>query len=244
MFKKAKKEPKLQEFNSRVTEFINKISNAELEPTYLSEMRDYFQSFRGKTFGKLKEKKLNQVLNLNLTLVEMLSQNPQKAEEYIAASKKGAGLFITWQNEIDKIFKGLYQLKNHELKGDKIISFHSNLINTILLKGTIKNKKKEFKGNFHIPRYIELNDNFVTLKYKPIIKILDENDKYQYTFTGNEDVMITDNNGKEYTFVKHKSVYFLVENAQNECHKIVEGNNNKLGFICKKGEETVIKDSN
>lgn len=235
IFTKYKKMPELDEFNSKVKELVGKIKNSILTDEESKNYKEYFKSYESKRIGKLKDKKKNQILVLNISLVDLFSGNNNAFLETINNVK--VGFFTTWPTELKGIFKKMNLLANYNDLGITINDY-PNLVNAMLIKDAkVKHGDKEYMGDITIERFLE-SDGGLNITQAPTVYILDENGAWTNHFKGNDDVQIKLSDETILEFKKVDTIFLLVEKLDSDnCSKIFKMFDNRNGKVCKEGDK-------
>lgn len=214
VFEKCEAFPELVEFNTKTQELLTKLQALSFEDKYLDEMETYYKGFTGKTFGKIKDKDLNKVIYLNLSLIEIFKVNFPKAEEYLATAKEGAGLLSMWPDNARNNLQILEFVNQNNFK-HKIETITSRTAYAVVLKGTAYYKKKIFTGTFEFTRFkpaATSGGSIVSLdSYSPSIAIYEGTDKAGYVWPNGNQFNVKTTDGKEISFKKYKGELIMVE---------------------------------
>lgn len=231
VFEKCEAFPELVEFNTKTQELLTKLQALSFEDKYLDEMETYYKGFTGKTFGKIKDKDLNKIIYLNLSLIEIFKVNFPKAEEYLAVAKEGAGLLSMWPDNAKKNLQILEFVNQTEFK-NKIENLTARSAYAITLNGTAYYKKKVFTGTFEFTRFKPASSgggSIVSLdSYSPSIAIYEGTDKAGYVWPNGNQFNVKTTDGKEISFKKYKGELIMVEKNADGTFKPYESESNDV----------------
>ena len=71
IFEKCEAFPELVEFNTKTQELLGKLEALTFEDAYLDQMQNFYKGYLGKPAGKIKDKEITKIVNLNLSLIEI-----------------------------------------------------------------------------------------------------------------------------------------------------------------------------
>lgn len=224
-FEKTEELQELVSFNSKTDELIAKLKTLSFEDSYLDETEAFYKNYIGKQYGKIKEKDLNKLIYLNLSMIEVFKLNLDKSYEYFTEANKGAGLLSLWPS---KVMKNIQQLQfvNQNTFTNKIENLNSKTAYYITINGTAKYKKKSFVGKFYLPRFKPAptgqQSNIIRLdSYSPNVLIY-ENDKLTYNYPNAKDFSFTTESGKEIGFKSLRGENVMVEKNSDGTYKLYE----------------------
>lgn len=233
VFEKCEAFPELVEFNTKTQELLTKLQSLSFEDKYLDDMETYYKGFSGKTFGKIKDKDLNKIIYLNLSLIEIFKVNFPKAEEYLAVAKEGAGLLSMWPDNAKKNLQ-ILEFVNHNQTDfkNKIETITSRTAYVITLKGTAYYKKKIFTGTFEFTRFKPASSGgsgMISLdSYSPQIAIYEGTDKAGFVWPNGNQFNVKTEDGKEISFKKYKGEMIMVEKKADGTFKPYESESNEV----------------
>jgi hypothetical protein len=233
-FQKAESIAELVAFNAKTDELLGKLKALSFEDSYLEETQTFYKSYIGKQFGKIKEKDLNKIIYLNLSLIEIFKINFVKAKEYLKIAEDGAGFLSLWPDNAKNNLKRLEFINLNPVLTCKIENLNSKSAYYFTLKGTALLKDKKFTDTFLIPRF----------KPQPsssggsggIVSL----DSYSPNFIIMKDGIITNNypkaqkftvktdNGKDICFRTLKGEIVMVQKNADGTYNIYEGNSNDV----------------
>lgn len=229
-FQNTENLPELVSFNSKTDELIAKLKALSFEDSYLDETEAFYKSYIGKQFGKIKEKELNKLIYLNLSMIEIFKVNLDKSYEYFTEANKGAGFLSLWPSTVKRNIEQL-QFVNQNTFTNKINDLNSKSAYYIMLKGTANYKKKSFVGKFYLPRFkpsstgqggiVSLDD------YTPNVMIY-EDGKLTYDYPNSKDFVFKTDSGKEICLRTLKGEYVLVEKFADGTYKLYDENSNSI----------------
>jgi len=244
-FEKCEEFPELVTFNTKTAEMLTKLEALSFEDAYLDEMESFYKGYVGKQFGKMKDKDLNKVIYLNLSLIEIFKVNFAKANEYLAEAKQGAGLLSMWPDNARKTiakFEFVNQSGNFK---NKVYNLNSQSVYYITTKGTAYYKKKIFVGDFYVPRFRPAASNsggigIVSLdSYSPNF-IIYENGKIAYDYPNGDQFSVKTQDGKEISFKKYKGEIIMVEKNDDGTFKPYESISSEI-YTSPDGEKLELK---
>ncbi|MEN2398305.1 hypothetical protein GKZ90_0000820 [Flavobacterium sp. MC2016-06] len=217
VFEKCEAVPKLVDFNTKTQELLTKLQALTFEDVYLDEMQNFYKGYIGKQFGKIKEKDLNKVIYLNLSLIEIFKLNLPKANEYLAVAKEAAGFLSMWPDNAKKNLQRL-EFVNQTNFGHKIETITSRSAYFVTLKGTAYYKKKVFTGTFEFTRFKPAStgsSGMMSLdSYSPTITIYESADAKGFDWPNGNQFNVKTEDGKEIFFKKYKGeAIMVVKNA-------------------------------
>jgi hypothetical protein len=243
VFEKCEAFPELVEFNTKTQELLTKLQALSFEDKYLDDMETYYKGFTGKTFGKIKDKDLNKIIYLNLSLIEIFKVNLPKAEEYLAVAKEGAGLLSMWPDNAKKNLQILGFINQNEFK-HKIETITSRTAYAVILSGTAYYKKKVFTGTFEFTRFKPASSgggSIVSLdSYSPAIAIYEGTDKAGYVWPNGNQFSVKTNDGKEISFKKYRGELIMVEKIADGTFKPYESESDDV-YTSPDGEKLELK---
>lgn len=231
IFEKTESFPELTEFNTKTEDLLTRLQALTFEDNYLDEMQNYYKSFIGKQFGKIKEKDLNKVIYLNMSLIEVFKVNLSKAEEYLAIAKEGAGLLSMWP---DKARKNLQMLGfvNKSTFNHKIETLGARSAYCVTLKGTAYYKKKIFTGTFEFTRFKPASSGssgMISLdSYSPSISIFEDGATSSYVWPNGNQFNVKTEDGKEIFFKKYRGEAIMVQKKSDGTYKPYESESDDI----------------
>ncbi|PWA11493.1 hypothetical protein [Flavobacterium laiguense] len=225
LFEKTEGFPELEAFNAKNTELLAKLETLNFDDAYLEESQTFYKSYIGKQFGKIKEKELNKVIYLNLSLIEIFKVNFIKANEYLAVAKEGAGMLSMWPGNARSIIADL-EFINQTTFSHKVENLNATSVYYINTVGTATYKEKtSFTGFFEIPRFKPSGSdgNIVSLDsgYTPNFLIY-EKGRLTNDYPNSNKFHIKTDSGKELYIMKLKSDYVMVEKLSDNTYKRYE----------------------
>ncbi|WP_163409187.1 hypothetical protein [Flavobacterium ajazii] len=224
-FEKCDEFPELVTFNTKTAEMLTKLEALSFEDAYLDEMQNFYKGYIGKQFGKMKDKDLNKVIYLNLSLIEIFKVNFEKANEYLAEAKQGAGLLSLWPDSAKKTISKFEFVNQRGDFKNKIDNLNSQSVYYISTKGTAYYKKKIFVGEFYVPRFKPTKSGsggIMSLdSYSPNIMIF-ENGKKTFDYPNGDQFNIKTEGGKEISFKKYNGEIIMVEKNTDGTYKPYE----------------------
>jgi hypothetical protein len=225
LFEKTEGFPELEAFNTKNTELLAKLETLNFDDAYLEEAQTFYKSYIGKQFGKIKEKDLNKVIYLNLSLIEIFKVNFKKADEYLTVAEQGAGLLSMWPgnargnlNRFNFINQTTFNTKLENLNPTSV--YYINTVGTATYK-----EKTSFTGFFEIPRFKPSGSdgNMISLDsgYTPNFLIY-EKGRLTNDYPNSNKFHIKTDSGKDLYIMKLKSDYVMVEKLSDNTYKRYE----------------------
>ncbi|MEL1252971.1 hypothetical protein AAEO57_04225 [Flavobacterium sp. DGU38] len=242
-FEKCEEFPELGVFNTKTDEMLTKLESLSFEDAYLDEMQTFYKSYIGKQFGKMKDKDLNKVIYLNLSLIEIFKVNFAKANEYLAEAKQGAGLLSLWPDNAKKTIAKFEFVNQPGGFTNKIDHLNSESVYYIATTGTAYYKKKIFVGDFYVPRFKPSSNSsggMMSLdSYSPNF-IIYENGKKAYDYPNGDQFTVKTKEGKELSFKKYKGEIIMVEKNADGTFKPYESLSSEI-YTSPDGEKLELK---
>jgi hypothetical protein len=225
LFEKTEGFPELEAFNLKNTELLSKLETLNFDDAYLEEAQTFYKSYIGKQFGKIKEKDLNKVIYLNLSLIEIFKVDFKKADEYLKVAEQGAGLLSMWPdnargnlNQFNFINQTTFNTKLENLNPTSV--YYINTVGTAIYK-----EKTSFTGFFEIPRFKPggSGGNMMSLDsgYTPNFLIY-EKGRLTNNYPNSNKFHIKTDSGKDLYIMKLKSDYVMVEKLSDNTYKRYE----------------------
>jgi hypothetical protein len=217
IFEKCEDFPELVDFNAKTQELLGKLEALTFEDAYLDQMENFYKGYLGKPVGKIKDKEITKIVNLNLSLIEIFKVNFPKASEYLAIAKDNAGMLAMWPDNVKKNLQILGFVNQNNFP-HKIETLTSRSAYCITLKGTAYYKKKIFTGTFEFTRFKPAatgTSGMISLdSYSPAIAIYEGTDKAGYVWPNGNQFNVKTEDGKEIFFKKYQGeAIMVVKNA-------------------------------
>jgi hypothetical protein len=242
LFEKTENIPELVEFNAKTDELLVKLQGLSFDDAYLENMQTFYKSYIGKQFGKIKEKDLNKVIYLNLSLIEIFKVNFTTANEYLAKAKEGAGFISFWPGEAQGNIDQLAFINQSNFT-NKVDNLNSQSVYYITTIGTAYYKKKTFEGTFLVPRFkpgASGGSGMASLDsgYTPNLMIY-QNKIFAYDYPNSNKFNIKTTSGKDLYFKKLGSDFIMVEKIGDDTYKGYETISNDV-YTSKDGDDEKI----
>jgi len=225
LFEKTEGFPELEAFNAKNTELLAKLEALNFDDAYLEEAQTFYKSYIGKQYGKIKEKDLNKVIYLNLSLIEIFKVDFKKADEYLTVAEQGAGLLSMWPDNARRNLNH-FTFINQTTFNTKLENLNPTSVYYINTVGTATYKEKtSFTGFFEIPRFKPggSGGNMMSLDsgYTPNFLIY-EKGRLTNDYPNSNKFHIKTDSGKDLYIMKLKSDYIMVEKLADNTFKRYE----------------------
>lgn len=245
LFEKTEGFPELDAFNAKNTELLAKLETLNFDDAYLEETQTFYKSYIGKQFGKIKEKDLNKVIYLNLSLIEIFKTDFKKASEYLTVAEQGAGLLSMWPDNAKGNLKR-FNFINQTTFNTKLENLNPTSVYYINTVGTATYREKtSFTGFFEIPRFKPggSGGGMMSLDsgYTPNFLIY-EKGKLTNDYPNSNKFHIKTDSGKDLYIMKLKSDYIMVEKLSDNTYKRYETKSDDV-FTSSDNEKLELKKS-
>jgi hypothetical protein len=222
-FEKAEDFPELIAFNTKTDEFLKNIASNSVGKEYLKELEDFYLSYVGKEFKKLKTKDYNKVIYLNLSLTQLFATNFEKSLEYLESAKQGAGMLSLWPVEAKSNIES-FTFVNSKINTVKVKNPSFDSAYYIYIDGSVTQNGKTQTGKLKTDRFPNSAEGSILSSDDPT-----KSKVWIYKGNGEVDFIVVDgsttiktNDGLELRFIPFKNNFILVEKTAEACFRKYE----------------------
>jgi hypothetical protein len=223
LFEKAEDFPELIAFNTKTDEFLKKIEMNSLDKAYLSDLEQFYLTYVGKEYKKLKAKEFNKVLYLNLSLTQLFAANFDKSLEYLESAKQGAGMLSLWPVEAKSNIES-FILVNSKINKVQVKNPSFDSAYYIYIDGTVTKNGKTQEGKLKTDRFPNSSEGSILSSddpTKPKVWIYKDNGEVDFILV-DATTTIKTKDGLDLRFIPFKNNFILAEKTGEACYKKYE----------------------